>query len=185
MKVRVNGLIVGDGHSMEWRRNAEGVWAVKDVETYREYTHKLNIPATNALKKQHKAFKDWFRGVLSLTEGKFNIEEVRSTFKLFPYFHTAAPSLIGNKDPLVKAQFMDLINAADSDPDKYVKWMQAAQWMALTMGVKLWGANAGKMLLKGEKVFDTVLLALHADTVLVKTPLPLGKVKKDTYARWV
>ena len=163
--------------------NAEGVWAVKDVETYREYTHKLNIPATNALKKQHKAFKDWFRGMLSLTEGKFDMEEALTALLLTSTSHP--PNLIGNKDPYVKAQFMDLINAADSNPDKYVKWMRAAQWMALTMGTRLWGPNAGKMMLKGEKVFDTVLLALHADVVLVKTPLPLGKVKKDTYARWV
>jgi hypothetical protein len=97
-----------------------------------------------------------------------------------------AYTLLGNKDPYVKTQFMDLINAADSDPDKYAKWMQAAQWVALTMGVKLWRANTGQVLLtNGAAAFDKVLLALHAEATLIKTPLPLGKVKKDTYAKWV
>jgi len=195
MKVRVNGLIVGDEHSMEWRC-ADGVWTVKDIDSYREYTHKLNMPVVNALKKQHKAFRVWLKGMLNLTEGRFNEGEALTALRVLRGYvlknnSTSTPlplahTLLGNKDPYIKTQFMDLINAADSDPDKYAKWMQAAQWVALTMGVKLWGANAGQVLLtNGLKAFDKVLLALHAEATLIKTPLPLGKVKKDTYAKWV
>ena len=186
-KVRVNGLIVSNDHSMQWSRsNGEG-WVLKDEVTYQEYTHKLNMPVANALKKQHKAFRNWLKGVISLKEYKFNRTEALAALGLPPHRSIDVPNLIGNKDPEVKQRLMDLLNAADSDPEKYAKWMTVAGWIALVMGHTPWAATESERVVimnHGVSSFDKVLLALHADAVLVRTPLPLGKVRKDTYARW-
>lgn len=187
-KVRVNGLIVGNDHSMKWVKAKESGWKVLEEATYQEYTHKLNMPVANALKKQHKAFRNWLKGVLSLTEYKFNRTEALAALGLPPQRTLDVPNLIGNKDPEVRQRFMDLLNAADSDPDKYAKWMTVAGWIALAMGHTPWAPREIERVVimnHGVSSFDKALLALHADVVLVKTPVPLGKVKKDAYVKWV
>ena len=155
----------------------------------REYVHKINRKAANAVRKRYKPLLDWVRGTLSLKEGMFSEEELNDIGQqkflggkflggLFRANFYATNAAYQQR----REHFMNLIDAADDDPHKYDKYVVALHTVAHEFGSFDYIHRMKRLSVKG---FEEALLRVHANEVLDRRELALGEVKRDPYKSWV
>lgn len=190
--IRINGWAVPEKgeESLVLEQTGEGgTWQAVNAQP--EYTHNINRTKANAVRGRYKDFRNWLKGTLSLKEESFTAEEIKPCSAAASRFKKDHPySQLVGCESAVAARFLSLISTPDDVADKYDRYMLAAVWVAWRHG-RTRGRHDGNT---GQwtydyhlkmPAFDKVLLALHAEEVLVKSEVPRGTVKHDEYAAWV
>jgi hypothetical protein len=186
--IRINGWAVPRGESLVLENTGEnGTWQAVNVQP--EYTHNINRTKANAVRGRYKNFRNWLKGTLSLKNETFTEGEVQQCSDgEGQRHHNERYSSLIQCESAVATMFLDLISTPDDVDDKYDRYMLAAVWVAWRHGRSRGHAVTGRWAYNyhmNMSEFDKVLLALHAEEVLVKSELPRGTVKHDYYSAWL
>jgi len=186
--IRVNGWVIPRNSPLILELNPDNnTWHALNAQT--ETTHNINRTAANAVRGRYKDFRNWLKGTLSLKEGRFTEEESKVC--------SAAPNEFKKDHPYSKlmgckaetaTKFLGLISTPDDAADKYDRYMLAAVWLAWRHGHRRHNTDTASWSYDfhfNMPAFDKILLALHAEEVLVESELPRGTVKRDAYATWL
>jgi hypothetical protein len=170
----------------------------------REYVHAVNRKAANAVRKQYKHFNNWYKGYMSLREGRMTegemevalgdlLKEKNLHLLRAPRFNNIKGDLQHAADMFaVRNELLDMALSGD-----YAQYQRAAGWLHCLHYTSVMHAD-GKRNWYGARHPDNVwkcgnaftkwqelLLLLHAPDVLDVKPLPYTKASKDRFADWM
>lgn len=189
--IRIQGHKIPKNGELTITKPKDAGWGKAVIEGgEREYVHKINRKAANAVRKRYKPLLDWVRGTLSLKEGLFSEEDFNDIgLGQRKFFGGLFGGLFGANfyanNPAYqqrREQFMNWINAADDDPHKYEKYMVALHIVAHEFGSFDYNHRMKRLSMKR---VEEALLRVHANEVLDRRELALGEVKRDPYKSWV
>jgi hypothetical protein len=187
---KIEGVPVWDGYTL--------------INPLREYTHVINRKAANVVRKQYKHFNNWYKGYMSLREGRMTegemdaalgdlLKEKNLHLLRAPCFNNIKGDLQHAADMFaVRNELLDMALSGD-----YAQYQRAAGWLHRLHYTSVMHAD-GKRNWYGTRHPDNVwgcgnaftkwqelLMLLHAPDVLDVKPLPYTKATKDRFADWM
>lgn len=151
------------------------------------YIHRVNRAATNNVRKQYKAFKDYLVRTMRLRDAGFSDQEFGDVFgwrafgddKLPAYptkLHVASNIVV--KDDIY-AGFLDLAKSGElSDNYKASLWLAWTSMQWRRDGV--WVSSIDRML----KALDDCILRAHSNECFTEEPSTSGDPVRDPYAKF-
>jgi hypothetical protein len=185
---KVEGVPAWDGYTL--------------IDPHREYTHVINRKAANEVRKQFKHFNDWYKGYMSLREGRMLEKEIfeatagrDQTVCMLPvssYNSVRGAAYHASDMHGVRTDLLNMMQSGDyAQYQKAAAWLQRIRYTAVynESGNRNWHGrrsenNVWECNNAWEKWQDLLLL-LHAPYVMDVKPLPYGKSVKDKYAAWM
>lgn len=170
----------------------------------REYVHAVNRKAANAVRKQYKHFTNWYKGYMSLREGRMTegemdaalgdlLKEKNLHLLPAPCFNSVKGDLHHAADMFaVRNELLDMALSGD-----YAQYQRAAGWLhrlhytsvMTPNNTRNWYGtrNPDNVWVCGNAFtkWQELLLLLHAPDVLDVKPLPYTKASKDRFADWM
>jgi hypothetical protein len=176
-----------------------------------QFSWHLNRQSANNVRARYKEFTTYFKGVVSLRTEEFkpryaykdtvykgicvSLHELQTAFESDK---TDPDLIVGNLEYIASHHqrykegidsFLQLIKSDQAEETKHTNFYKGALAVMMTCErMYPQGQADNTYVLKANsmvKVYDTIILKMHAKEVLVRKELPLGSVSKGTYDGWV